>query len=70
MILNSPVCLVHSGDIRCAMLVGTGLAFCNYTLIAKFDIIDLVLPPLSEAAGSCLSNMSCLVASCLVAQFE
>ncbi|KAK9817416.1 hypothetical protein WJX74_007232 [Apatococcus lobatus] len=39
---------LHSGDIWFAMLVGTGLAFCNYTLTAKFDIIDLVLPPLSE----------------------
>ena len=39
---------VDSGNIRFAMLVGTGLAFCNSMLTSKFDIIDLVLPPLSE----------------------
>ncbi len=36
---------VASGNIRFAMLVGTGLAFCRFR---KFDIVDLVLPPLSE----------------------
>lgn len=39
---------VDSGNIRFAMLVGTGLAFCNFLLTSNFDIIDLVLPPLSE----------------------
>ncbi len=68
--LNSHVCLVvqlyhvctgssvHSGDIRFAMLVGTGLAFCNDSLTAKFDIIDLVLPPLSEPGRQQLLEQS------------
>ena len=60
MILNSPVrraiqlyrvctgACVQSGDIRFAMLVGTGHAFCNLSITAKLNIIHLVLPPLSE----------------------
>ena len=36
------------GDLRSAMLVGTGLSFCNFELTRRFNVLDLKLPSLTE----------------------
>ncbi|KAK9850623.1 hypothetical protein WJX84_009441 [Apatococcus fuscideae] len=39
---------LSEGDIRCAILVGTGFSFCDFTLTRKFNFINLKLPNLTE----------------------
>ncbi len=36
------------GDLRCALLIGTGLSFCNLQLTRRLNLLDLNLPNLTE----------------------